>query len=218
MRAAFLRDLLLIARRPGMLAAAAANAAIPTAFLFAWTDAGRVPLLAGGNLYEQQRIVVWWFLAFAAPWTMARLMADERAGEWSRLSAVSGLTPMTLVAGRLLAAVVYLAVIVCAALPPVLLAQQMSPIGISTLAADQLALLSAAAGASSVTLWLEFRIARRLLGWSVSTMASAAIFAMLAGRPPEVTAIAGVALSVGAVAGLLWRADDRLWYLPEQTG
>jgi hypothetical protein len=218
MRALVLREALVAARKPALVTMAIVCAGLLALFPVAWGVRG-MPTLDGASLYDQQFRLEWMLVLLLLPWTAARVIASERTDDLVILSAVTAIPPSRVLLARLLATTAALTLVVGAALPVVISAQQMSGTPLSRLIVDQLALLAFALPVAVVTLWWMQITANRLLGWlgSAVTTVLLVLFARLA-----VTAMdqAVIVLAVGAVAAgvlLLNRAD--LWwrYLAEQA-
>jgi hypothetical protein len=175
MRAAIVRDLALFTGRRGLLAAAALHAAIACAFMLAWSAARRVPILAGDDLYAQLRTIQWVFVALATPWIAARAIARERGGEWVRLSMLTGMPKRRLIGARAATLALGAIAVVLAALPAVLLAEDMSVPGIHSLPVDQLRLAVFACVLVWMAMALEVTLENRLASWILSTAAAAVL-------------------------------------------
>lgn len=215
MRPLVSRDLALVTRRRGLIAAALVHAGLVSAFVVAWSEPGRMPLLAGDDLYSQLTNIQWAFMAIAAPWITARVMAGERGAAWSRLAGLTAVSPARLLLARASVISLTLIVVIGSALPPVVLAHQMSHESMRALAIDQLELLAFAMCLGAIALHIELTIRDRLVSWLAATCAGVGMLAsaQLLGHP--IAAGASAALAVAACALLARRADAHHWYMME---
>lgn len=217
MRAILLREALVAARRPALVGAAMVSATLLALFPVAWGVRG-MPTLGGISLYDQQFRLEWILMLVVLPWTAARVIATERGDDLVGLSALTAVQPSRLLLVRLLATTMALAVVIGGALPVVISAQQMSAVAASRLIADQLALLVFALPAAIITVWWMQLTTDRLLGWlgaAATTMIVVAL-ARLSVATMNQAAPALAAISVGAAAILLARADVWWRYLSER--
>src|SRR5207244_5242289 len=132
MRAVVLREALVAARRPALVAAAIVSATLLALFPVAWGVRG-IPTLGGISLYDQQFRLEWILALVLLPWTAARVVATERGDNFVGLSALTAMQPSRLLLARLLATAVALATVIARALPLVISAQQMSAVAASRL-------------------------------------------------------------------------------------
>jgi hypothetical protein len=218
MRAIMLREALVAARKPALVTTAIVCVALLAMFPVAWGVRG-IPTLDGASLYDQQFRLEWLLVLLLLPWTAARVIANERADRLVVLSAVTAIPPSRVLLARLLAAAVASMLVVGAALPAVISAQQMSATPLSRLIVDQLALMAFALPVAVVTLWWMQIAPNRLLGWlgSAATTVLLVLAARLAVATMDRAVIVLVVGAVAAAAVLLNRAD--LWwrYLTEQA-
>jgi hypothetical protein len=217
MRAVVLREALVAARRPALVGAAIVAAALLTLFPMMWGVRG-IPTLGGISLYDQQFRLEWILALVLLPWTAARVMAIERGDDFVGLSALTAIQPSRLLLARLLATAIALVAVIAGALPVVISAQQMSAVAASRLVADQLALLTFALPAATITAWWMQLTTDRLLGWlgAAATTLIVVTLARLSVATMNQAAIALATISVGAAAILLARADVWWRYLSER--
>jgi len=112
-----------------------------------------------------------------------------------------------------------LALVIGAALPVVISAQQMSAIPLSRVISDQLALLMFALPVAVVTVWWMQVVADRLLGWLASA-ATTVLLVLLARLVVATMDQAAIALGVCSLASaaILLKKADRWWrYLSEHA-
>lgn len=170
------RDLTLAARRPGLLCALGLHAALTAVFLQAWGSAGIVPVLPGSNLYEQLATVQRALVIVMAPWMAARIAGIETRGDVARLSLLVNAPVSTILRARLIAVLVWIALFVCAGLPSVVLAQQMSTATPPEVLRGQLLLATVGCAAALLTLvagrWTDNGIARWAIATTAMTMAA----------------------------------------------
>ena len=218
MRAVVLRETLVAARRPALVAAAIVSATLLALFPVAWGVRG-IPTLRGISLYDQQFRLEWILALVLLPWTAARVVATERGDDLVGLSVLTAIQPSRLLLARLLATTIALAVVIGAALPVVISAQQMSAIPATRVIADQLALLAFALPAAIITVWWMQVATARLLGWlgAAATTLILVALARFSVATMNQAAVALAAISIGAAAILLARADIRWRYLSERT-
>lgn len=209
------RDMTFIARRRGLVAAAAAHAAIACGFMLAWSGERRVPVLPGTSLYEQLFLVQSAFLCIAAPWIAARLMADERRVSWVRLAALTGATPQAAIVARIITLSVWIAIAVAAAWPAALLAKEMSGVTSAGFFFDQVTLLGFGLLAGLVTLEVELIVDSRLASWLSATAISVLIYRVLWSIGSS-AALLSLVVAIAVALRLAWRADQAFWYLPER--
>ena len=217
MRAVVLREALVAARRPALVGAAIAGAALLALFPLAWGVRG-IPTLGGISLYDQQFRLEWILALVLLPWTAARVMATERADDFVGLSALTAIQPSRLLLARLLATAIALVAVIAGALPVVISAQQMSAVAASRLVADQVALLTFSLPAAIITVWWMQLTTDRLLGWlgAAATTVIVVTLARLSVATMNQAAIALATISVAAAVILLAKADVWWRYLSER--
>jgi hypothetical protein len=218
MRALFIREALVVARKPAVISIAVVYCGLLALFLAGW--GGRpVPMFPGANIYGQLYLLQCVLLIAVMPWAAARAVATERADDLVRLSAVLAVPPSRLVVARLLAASIAPALVVTAALPVALVAQQLAAVPASRAIADQLTLLTFSLPAGVVTLWWMQISRDRLLGWLGATV-SVMLFAGIVRSVFPVAAIAAMVsggCAIAAAAVLVRRADVWWRYLQGET-
>ena len=195
-RALYWRDLVVMGRRRPMLAAVALHVGLLAAFLGAWSDAVRVPVLPGRNLYEQYRAIQWVIVAIILPWTVCRFLAGERGRRWSLASFVTGLSPSRLFTLRLFALGTFAAMLVGSGLPLTLLAQQMSSVPAIAAFADLGSLFLFSIAATVITMSIVLIVRDVIAGWLLATGAVLLLRALV-GTPPLAASAAIAACLVG---------------------
>jgi hypothetical protein len=197
-RALYWRDLIVIGRRRSMLVAVALYVGLLSAFLGAWQDVPRVPLLPGSNLYEQYRLIQWVIVASILPWAVCRFMAGERGERWSLASFVTGLSRSQLFTIRLLALGTFAGLLVGSGLPLILLAQQVSSVPATVAVADLGSLLLFSMAATVITMSVVLIVRDVVAAWLLATTVVLLLRALV-GIPP-LAASAAIAVGVVAVA------------------
>jgi hypothetical protein len=218
MRAFVLREALVAARRPALVTMAIVCAALLALFPAAWGVRG-MPTLDGTSLYDQLFRLEWILVLLLLPWTAARIVANERADDLVMLSAITAMPPSRVLLARLLSTTAALMLVVGAALPTAVAAQQMSAVPLSRTIVDQLALILFALPASVVTVWWMQTSDNRLPGW-LGSAATTVLLVLLARRAVGTMDQASLLLAVGslpAAAILLSRADVWWRYLSERA-
>src|ERR1044072_8501480 len=125
MRAFLLREALVAARGPALVAMGIVCAALLAFFPAAWGVRG-MPTLDGTSPYDQLFRLEWILVLLLLPWTAARIVANERADDLVMLSAITAIPPSRVLLARLLSITAALMLVVAAALPAAVAAQQMS--------------------------------------------------------------------------------------------
>jgi hypothetical protein len=197
-RALYWRDLVVIGRRRSMLVAVALYVGLLSAFLGAWKEVVRVPLLPGSNLYEQYRVIQWVMVAVILPWAVCRFIAGERGERWSLTSFVTGLSRSRLFTMRLLALGTFAGLLVGSGLPLILLAQQMSSVPATVAVADLVALFLFSIAATVITMSIVLIVRDVVAAWLLATTA-VLLFRALVGIPP-LAASAAIAAGIVAIA------------------
>lgn len=195
-RALYWRDLVVIGRCRSMMVAVALYVGLLAAFLAAWSDVVRVPLLPGNNLYEQYRVMQWATVALILPWAVCRFIAGERGERWSLASVVTGLSRSRLFTMRLIALGTFAGLLVGSALPLALLAQQMSSVPPSVAFTDLGSLFLFSIAATVITMSIVLIARDVLAGWLVATSAILLLRAFV-GIPPLAASAAITAGIVG---------------------
>ena len=197
-RALYWRDLVVIGRHRSMLVAVALHVGLLAAFVAAWSDVVRVPLLPGRNLYEQYRVIQWVTVALILPWAVCRFIAGERGEHWSLASFVTGLSRSRLFTLRLLALGTFAGLLVASGLPLALLAQQMSSVPAFVALADLGSLFLFSIAATVVTMSIVLIVRDVVSGWLLATIAVLLLRALI-GIPP-LAASAAIAAGIVGIA------------------
>jgi len=197
-RALYWRDLVVIGRCRSMMVAVALYVGLLAAFLAAWSDVVRVPLLPGNNLYEQYRVVQWLTVALILPWAVCRFIAGERGEHWSLASFVTGLSRSRLFTMRLLALGTFAGLLVGSALPLALLAQQISSVPPFVALADMGSLFLFSIAATVISMSVALIVRDVVAGWLLATIA-VLLLGALVGIPP-LAASAAIAAGIVGIA------------------
>ena len=213
--ALLLREITVGTRTRAFAAALAVHAGLLAAFVMLWS--GGVPLLPGGNLYEQQRLVDAAILLGILPWVASRCGADERGDRLVMISALAATRPSRILLARFVARTCACIVVGLAGLPLMVAAQQMSAVPFGRVAFDLLPLVALALLASAASLWWSLQSRGVIVAWVCAT-ASTALVAVGAARsvPGEGAPLVVAVLAAVAVASCAARADTTLRYLSEQ--
>lgn len=215
MRAVVVRELIVIARKPAFTLVVCARLGLIAVFVLVWHRG--VPVLAGGNLYEQQRLVDWWLLAVLLPWAAARCLAPDRGERFVVACALTALRPSSIVVAKIVAVAGALAMIVLTGFPATIVAQQISAVPLSHAFHDLMAPAGLAVLVSAATVAWVLLVRDRLAAWAGST-GSIGLVLVLSARWPLGTPFSGLALALcgAAIAGALasW-SDGSLRYADE---
>jgi hypothetical protein len=213
--ALLLREFTVGTRTKAFAAALAVHAGLLAAFVMLWS--GGVPLLPGGNLYEQQRLVDAAILLVILPWVASRCGADERGDRLVMMSALAAVRPSRILLARFIARTCACVAVGLAGLPLMVAAQQMSAVPFGRVAFDLLPLVALALLASAASLWWSLQSRGVILAWACATASTVLITAAAARSLPRGVAPLAVAVLAGvAVASCVARADTTLRYLSEQ--
>ncbi|MES1255275.1 MAG: hypothetical protein ABUS56_06705 [Acidobacteriota bacterium] len=202
-----LREFLLAARRPALTAVLCLHVALVAGFTLVWHRG--MPVLAGANPYEQQRLVQWIVLWGLLPWTAVRCAAPDGATGLARVSAVLAVRPSSVVVAKFLALSGVLMLVGMAGLPAVILALQMSALPLSALPAHlfslaALALLVAAAAVAS-----SLAVQGRLAAWLLAAGSSGVVLlALSASLPAGLLAWLAAGATGSAIAAATARWSD----------
>jgi hypothetical protein len=213
MRAVMTRDLIVAARRAAAALTVCSVAALLIAFVLIWSPG--VPVLAPLNLYEQTRLLHWWVLAAALPWTAVRSAPHDRGDDFVLMAAFIGVPPASAVAGKILAMFVLLVLVILTGLPALLIAQQAAAVSLGTVARDLfplagLALLVAAASTASILMLRD-----SLPAWlATTTITAVVLFAAVVwtSGTAAVGALCALAGAIGSASVCTW-SNGSLRYL-----
>lgn len=157
----------------------------------------------------------WVLLSLSAPWIVCRLTSLERGDALADLALRSGAQVSSLVGGKALAAVVFLAELLMASLPAAVVAYLAAPVTVGSLAGDYLELALFGAFAVPLSLHVVLGDEHRLRSWALATVivaAAAAVFRSIpiaSGPGPALAAL--VAACAVAWTSLVRRSDRRLF-------
>ena len=215
MRAFFLRDLAVMVSRPSFVLTIGVHAGVIAAFEAIWGNG--VPLLPGGNAYEQQRLIQWGLLAVLLPWTAARCLPREGAAGQTCLALATAVPPSRALVARIAAAFAGLSIVVAGGFPLVVLAQQISAVPLTQAVQGLVGSLGAAAVASASTVSWNLVQDDRLTAWFGATATTVGLLVGGAGLLPATAApwlFWAAPIAAGAAAAR--RADVSLRYLSEE--
>ena len=213
MRSMFVLEVTVVARRSAMALACALMGVLLVAFVLAWPHG--VPVAIGLDAYEQTRGLASLLFAIVLPWASIRAASAERGDALVLLSAFLGAQPSSVITARVLAHSLALALVVLAACPALVMAEQAAAVPLSTPAGDALSLMGVAFLAASVATACSLVVKGRLAGWLLATTITVVVLVVswrVAPRLVFVGTIDGlVGLSV-MLATAAW-ANSSLFYL-----
>jgi len=199
MRAMLMRELIVSARRAAAPITVCVVSALLISFVLVWWPG--VPVLAApASLYEQTRILHWVALAVALPWTAVRSAPHDRADNFVLMSALTGVAPTSVVAGKILSTLVVLVLIILTGLPPLIIAQQAAAVSASTVVFDLLpcaglALLVAASSTASILVLRD-----SIFSWLATTTVTGVVLIVAVSWTPDTMAVGTVCGLVGGIA------------------
>lgn len=190
------REAVTLARRPASAATLAAHAGLLVAFLWLWEGERGVTLFGARTAFDRLCLVECALLGALLPWLASRALADERRDDLVRLAVLAGRRPPEVVAAKLVAILLALALVVLSGLPLLLLAQQMSALPLGRALAAEALFLGFAAIVPSLA-FVGMRACREaIFGWVGATLAAAATLA-------AVRSLAGGDAAAGGMLALL---------------
>jgi len=199
MRAMLMRELIVSARRAAAPITVCVVSALLISFVLVWWPG--VPVLAApASLYEQTRILHWVVLAVALPWTAVRAAPHDRGDNFVLMSALTGVAPTSVVAGKILSTFVVLVLIILTGLPPLIIAQQAAAVSAGTVVFDLLpcaglALLVAASSTASILVLRD-----SIFGWLATTTVTGVVLIVAVSWTPDTMAVGTVCGLVGGIA------------------
>lgn len=216
MRGLLFRELALLIRQPPLFAALAAHAAVAGIFIAVWGPVGGVPVAGGGTLYDQLGMLEMISAAALLPWVVARCQPRDSQATSVRLAALCAAAPSSVLNARLLSAVILAALFIAAALPPVLLAQQMSGTPAIVVALDRARMLAMGVAVALATRACISAVGDRVHAWLLAT----AVIGLGLGLHLALPGAGAVLILVGAIgsaARLGQNASQAAGYLPEHS-
>ena len=178
MRAFFVRELIVATRSPALTLVVCAHVVAAAAFVLVWHRG--VPVMAGANIYEQERLVDWWLLAVMLPWTAARCLAPDRREDLVAACALAALRPSLMVVARTAAVTIVLALVVLTGTPVAIIAQQMAAVPLTRALVDLGPFAGLTVLASGVTVAWMLLVRDRLTAWAGATISVGATLVVLA--------------------------------------
>jgi hypothetical protein len=203
------REALMLARRPASSAALAVHAGLLVAFLWLWEGGRGVTLFGARTAFDRLRLVECALLGALLPWLAARALADERRNDLVRLALLAGRRPPGVVAAKLAATFLALALVVLSGLPLLLLAQQMSALPLGRVLAAEALLLGFAALVPSLAFASMGACREAIFGWVGATVAAAAMLATVRSFAGSDVAAGGMLAILGAVTAAAVAATTR---------
>jgi hypothetical protein len=134
MRAVAVRELIVAARTIAVPLSGWTIATLLVAFVGIWSPG--VSVLAPMNLYEQTRLLQWVVLAVVLPWLAVRVSSRERADAAVMMGALTGLHPALVIASTIVARFAVLQLVSLAAIPALVISQQISAVPLTFVPRD----------------------------------------------------------------------------------
>jgi hypothetical protein len=139
MRAVAVRELIVAARTIAVPLSGWVIATLLVAFVGVWSPG--VSVLAPMDLYEQTRLLHWIVLAVVLPWLGVRVSSRERADAAVMMGALTGLNPALVVASTIAARFAVLQLVSLAAIPALIVSQQIAAVPLTFVLRDLMPLL-----------------------------------------------------------------------------
>jgi hypothetical protein len=171
------RELIVVARRPVLVAAVALYVVLLAGFTLIWGL--KLPVLTGASFFEILRVFHWGLLATLMPWVVARCHALDRGDRFVMLSALVARRPSSIVLAKVLSLAGVLALIAVAGAPAVIIAAKMSALPFSAVTRDLASALSIGLLSSAITIAWILRTGDELASWIGGTVTMAACDAPL---------------------------------------
>jgi hypothetical protein len=194
MRAALLREFTVVARQPTVAVAMVLTGVLLVGFILAWPHG--MPVAPGVDSYQQTRALACLLFAVILPWVSMRAASPERGNALVLWSAFLDADASWIIAAKALARSMALALIVLAAFPALVMAQQAAAVPLARTAIDVVALEGVAILASGLATWCSLVVSGRLTGWLLATGVTMMVLAVSWDVTPELA-------FVGAISGLV---------------
>lgn len=210
------RELIVAARTPGIPLVVCATWVLLTAFAVIWSPG--VAVLAPLNLYEQARALHWILLAAMLPWAAVRCSPRDQGDRGVMITAVTAMSPESIVSAKMLASLVISTCVALAGLPGLIMAQQSAAVPVSLVLIDLLplvglALLIAATATMAMTLTSTDTSA-----WLCTCLLIAVVLSIVLWWSTAFAMIGGACAAIGVAIALSTRtiAGSRFTYLGER--
>jgi len=204
------RDLAVVVRHGGFLAATAAHLAVLTAFVLIWGDG--VPVLREYTVLEQLTRLDLALLSVMLPWVALRCSLDEGRNGFVRLAAATARKPSSVIVARTGGLGGALVTVALSALPLFVLGQQISAVSVSSLASAMAPLIAISVLAAVIATGAKVLVRGRLSSWLAATAATV----IAAGASPiEGGVLRNLVLAIAVAGVLAMYVDRRLRYLSE---
>jgi hypothetical protein len=219
MRAILGREADRIADSGGFCTALWAHAAVLAAFLTVWGRSSGTQLMPRLTTYEQLLFVQASLMTLLLPWAAVRLVAGERGDAIVLTTARLGLPPSRILAARMAALSLALAIVVAAGLPLVVIAQRMSDVSTLRVLTDESALAACGILVAALVTALQQALASRSAVWLFATALSGVTMWSIRGTGIPMAVLALTMALAGVAGGLLVarRGDTSLRYLSESA-
>ena len=215
MGALLMRDATIGVRTIAFGTALVAHGTLLYAFLLLWS--GGVPLLPGGDLYEQQRLVQLVVLACLLPWAATRLGPAEHGDDVVVLAVTTAARPSRIMLARGIALVVLLAIVVLVGFPMMLVAAQIAAVPLRTALMGLFPAFGVAAVAAASALMWSLEGPHRLAVWLGATASTLLVVMTTIAALPGWAGGPGLFLiSLGAAFATAARADATRLHLLER--
>jgi hypothetical protein len=209
------RELIVVARRPALAAAAALYIALLAGVTLIWGL--KLPMLTGASFFSMLRVFHSGVLAALMPWVVARCLASDRGDGLVMLSTLAARRPSSIVLAKIVSLTGVLALVVLTGTPAVIIAGKMSALPTSAIARDVASSMSIAVLVSVVTIAWRLRTGDAIAAWIGGAVTTACVLAV-AGRWTSTAAANDasiVAVAVAAAAAVAWWSDRAFQYCHE---
>jgi hypothetical protein len=191
------RELIVVARRPVLTAAAVVYVGLIAGFIFMWGL--KLPALTASSFYDALRVFDWGLFAIVMPWVVARCHAPDSGDGLVMLSAASTRRPSSIVLAKIVSLAGVVAVVAIAGVPAAIVAEKMSAVSAAAVLRDLVSSLSLALLVSAVTIAWSVARGNAMTSW-VGGSATTAIVLVAASRWTSSRAAQDVSILLVAAA------------------
>jgi len=196
------RELIVVARRPGLMAGVVLYVGLLAGFTFMWGLT--LPALTGGSFYEVLRVFHRGLFVTVMPWVVARCHAADCGDGLVMLSAVSARRPSSIVLAKILSLAGVLALVAIADVPAAIIAAKMSAVSASAVLRDLGSAVSLALLVSAVTTTWSVAGGNAMTSWIGGSATTAIVLAVASrwtsSQAAQDLSIVLVAIAVAAAA------------------
>jgi hypothetical protein len=209
------RELIVVARRPALVAAVVMYVALLAGFTVIWGL--KLPDLTGASVFEILRVFHRVLLAVLMPWVVVRCHAWDRGDRLVMLSTLVARRPSSIVLAKVLSLAGVLALVTVAGAPAVIIAAKMSAVPASAALRDLASALSIALLCSAVTVVWILRTGDALTSWigGSVTMAAVLIAAARWTSAPAARDVSTLAVAVAVTAAVATWSNRAFQYCHE---